>query len=217
MSIGEKIKEHRKKKNLSQEQFAEIFNITRQTVSNWENEKSYPDLEVIIKISEFFEISTDELLKDDPVVVKKIDNEKNKNKKLLIGMISFISLTLVASLCLFFYIKKINSISFEISQNKTINTTTTNKQSIDIDQGFFNLPKKGKTTIKANGDIDSGELFISIINLSDKQKVYQITGDTLKDEQTILLPEGSYEIQIKANNYKENIVSLDYQVKIDNQ
>ena len=41
MNIGSKIIEIRKKRNMTQEDFAKIFHVTRQTVSNWENQKSY--------------------------------------------------------------------------------------------------------------------------------------------------------------------------------
>lgn len=50
MDIGDQINNLRKKNGLSQDEFAELFHISRQTVSNWENGKSYPDLEMIIKI-----------------------------------------------------------------------------------------------------------------------------------------------------------------------
>ena len=61
MNIGEQINNLRKKHGLSQDDFANLFNVSRQTVSNWENGKSYPDLEMIIKISDYFKISVDEL------------------------------------------------------------------------------------------------------------------------------------------------------------
>ncbi|MEG2059998.1 MAG: helix-turn-helix transcriptional regulator, partial [Lachnospiraceae bacterium] len=57
MILGEKISELRKDKNLNQDTFAELFHVTRQTVSNWENGKSYPDLEIILKISDEFQVS----------------------------------------------------------------------------------------------------------------------------------------------------------------
>lgn len=52
MNIGKKIIEIRKERNMTQEDFANIFHVTRQTVSNWENEKSYPDLQTLIRIFE---------------------------------------------------------------------------------------------------------------------------------------------------------------------
>ncbi|WP_405317079.1 helix-turn-helix transcriptional regulator [Faecalibacillus faecis] len=56
MSIGNKIYILRKKYKMSQEQFASLFFVTRQTVSNWENEKNFPDLQILIKISNQFNI-----------------------------------------------------------------------------------------------------------------------------------------------------------------
>ena len=50
--------------------------MTRQTVSNWENEKSYPDLQMLIDISNRFEISLDTLIKEDSKMVKTIDKER---------------------------------------------------------------------------------------------------------------------------------------------
>ena len=54
MSIGEQINSLRKRNSLSQDDFANMFHVSRQTISNWENGKSYPDLEMIIKISNYF-------------------------------------------------------------------------------------------------------------------------------------------------------------------
>ncbi len=57
------ISELRKQEKLSQDDFANIFHVSRQTVSNWENGKSYPDVEMLIKISDYFGISVDQLIK----------------------------------------------------------------------------------------------------------------------------------------------------------
>lgn len=48
---------------MSQDDFANIFHVSRQTVSNWENGKSYPDVEMLVKISDYFGISVDQLIK----------------------------------------------------------------------------------------------------------------------------------------------------------
>ena len=61
MNIGEQINNLRKKHGLSQDDFSNLFNVSRQTISNWENGKSYPDLEMIIKISDYFKISVDKI------------------------------------------------------------------------------------------------------------------------------------------------------------
>lgn len=81
MTLGSNIQKIRKEASLSQEAFAEMFQVSRQTISNWENSKSYPDLETIIKISDSFHISLDVLLKEDLIMVKTFDHEVKSTRK----------------------------------------------------------------------------------------------------------------------------------------
>ena len=76
MNIGNQISTIRKERQLTQEQFGSLFHVIRQTVSNWENQKSYPDLQMLIGISNQFEISLDTLIKEDSKMVKTIDKER---------------------------------------------------------------------------------------------------------------------------------------------
>ncbi len=62
MEFGEKIKEVRTRNNLTQEQFATQLHVTRQAVSNWENNRNLPDLEMLIAIATIFQLSLDELI-----------------------------------------------------------------------------------------------------------------------------------------------------------
>ena len=62
MDLGKKIMTMRNEKNLSQEQLAEKLNVTRQTISNWENGKFYPDIDSLVNLSKFFNVSLDVLL-----------------------------------------------------------------------------------------------------------------------------------------------------------
>ena len=64
MDIGTKIKDARIAGQLTQEQVAEALGISRQTVSNWENNKTYPDIVSVIKLSDLYAISLDRLLKE---------------------------------------------------------------------------------------------------------------------------------------------------------
>ena len=52
----------RKNKNISQEELANIINVTKATISNWENNKGYADGELLIKMAEYFGVTTDYLL-----------------------------------------------------------------------------------------------------------------------------------------------------------
>lgn len=103
MTLGNNIKRIRKEAKLSQEDFAEKFCVTRQTVSNWENSKSYPDLETIIRISDSFEISLDILLKEDITMVKTIDHEVKSTRKYAraLTVIAFIVVLLIGSFAVY--------------------------------------------------------------------------------------------------------------------
>lgn len=101
---GNQIATIRKEQQLTQEKFGELFHVTRQTVSNWENEKSYPDLQTLVDISNRFDISLDTLLKEDSKMVAAIDREKVlgtlKREKSIIDFFTGAGTGLVAS-CLF--------------------------------------------------------------------------------------------------------------------
>ena len=86
--IGSKIKAARLKKKMTQEQVAELLGVSRQTISNWENEKSYPDIISVIKMSDYYEASLDYLLKGEQKMKTYYDyleestNVVKSNKKL---------------------------------------------------------------------------------------------------------------------------------------
>lgn len=80
MELNKQIKKYRTNMNLSQEEFAEKIYVTRQTVSNWENEKSYPDIHSILLMSSLFDVSLDQLIKGDLDIMKEeIKFERNAN------------------------------------------------------------------------------------------------------------------------------------------
>lgn len=78
MLLGEKIKVYRKKLKLSQEELAEKLTTSRQTISSWENDKTYPDIQTIIVLSELFKISIESLLKED---VEKMKNMLDSHER----------------------------------------------------------------------------------------------------------------------------------------
>ena len=77
MEIANQIKRLRSEKGLSQDDLAEKIFVSRQTVSNWENEKTYPDIKSLILLSEVFETSLDALIKGDLNEMKRqIDGQE---------------------------------------------------------------------------------------------------------------------------------------------
>ena len=81
MSIGEKIVEARRAKNLTQEQLAELLGVTRQSISRWEQNQAYPEMEKILRLSDILEVSCDYLLKEN--VTKKDYTTVNKGKSFM--------------------------------------------------------------------------------------------------------------------------------------
>lgn len=65
MNLGDKLTKLRKENNYTQEQLADIFDVSRQTISKWENNIAYPETEKLLKIGELYKCSMDYLLKDD--------------------------------------------------------------------------------------------------------------------------------------------------------
>lgn len=73
------LREKRKELNLTQQEVAEQLNVTRQTVSNWEVGKSYPDVPTLIEISNFYNLSLDYMLKGDVELMNKIKKDSTES------------------------------------------------------------------------------------------------------------------------------------------
>ena len=87
MEIEKKLKDVRMQAGLTQEQVAEKIMVSRQTVSNWENGKSLPDIVSIMSLSDLYQISIDELLKGDKRMKEKMEKDANiakANKRVIL-------------------------------------------------------------------------------------------------------------------------------------
>ena len=71
MYISKRLKELRAANGFSQERLAELLNVSRQTVSSWENERSYPDVHNLIMLCDIYSVSLDDLMKGDIEIMKK--------------------------------------------------------------------------------------------------------------------------------------------------
>ena len=81
MEIGKQLKEARIKSHLTQEMVSEKINVSRQTISNWENEKSYPDIINIIELNNLYSITLDELIKGDERIIEHLEERKHGYSK----------------------------------------------------------------------------------------------------------------------------------------
>lgn len=99
MELGNQIKHYRNEKGLSQEELAERVYVTRQSISNWENNKNYPDINSLVLLSEVFEISIDNLIKGDLEQMKKeINSEEVKKLNFYATMMGILMLVAFISL-----------------------------------------------------------------------------------------------------------------------
>ena len=95
MEIGKKLKEARQMSGLTQENVAEKLNVSRQTISNWETEKFYPDILYVLQLSDLHQVSLDELLKGYERMIQHLEDSTNvvkSNKKILLAFICNICL-----------------------------------------------------------------------------------------------------------------------------
>ena len=98
MKIEKKLKDAREQAGLTQEHVAEAVMVSRQTISNWENAKSLPDIISVIKLSDLYKISVDELLKGDQKMQKKIEKDANiaRTNKRVILVTAIITMAVLA-------------------------------------------------------------------------------------------------------------------------
>ena len=105
MEIGKKLKDARMKSGFTQETVAEKINVSRQTISNWENEKSYPDIISVIALSDLYSTSLDDLLKGDREMMEHLEECTNvvRSTQKLIGAIilNVITVILLVTLSMF--------------------------------------------------------------------------------------------------------------------
>ena len=80
MELGKQIRKYRNDLSLSQDELAEKVFVSRQTISNWENDKSYPDVKSLCLLSEIFQVSLDQLIKGDVEKMREQMNQEDKRK-----------------------------------------------------------------------------------------------------------------------------------------
>ena len=98
MELGSQIKKYRNEFSLSQDALAEKVYVSRQTISNWENGKSYPDVNSLVLLSEVFQTSIDRLIKGDVEVMKKqVRSEDTREFKRLNTLYFILFLALMVS------------------------------------------------------------------------------------------------------------------------
>ena len=158
MNISSQIRKLRDEKNISQEELAEKVFVSRQTISNWENDKNYPDIKSLLLMCEVFDVSLDYLVKGDVETMKKaIQNDDIKKMRLYsniyaIEWVGFLLLAIILvnmlmnktpftsrnyifiGICVIFYVIMMTT-AFKLEKIKKANDVQTYKEIIAFLEG----------------------------------------------------------------------------------
>ena len=147
MEIGKKLKNARIEAGLTQEKAAEKIDVSRQTISNWENEKSYPDIISVIALSDLYSVSLDELLKGDQKMAEHLEEstnvvKSNANRNKIITILSYMLVWAIAMIVFWFFTSGSDAMGYSLMFLWIILPVTTFVVSIVIGKNDF--WKKGK-------------------------------------------------------------------------
>lgn len=117
MEIGSKFKKARLEKKLTQENVANILNVSRSTISSWEVGRSYPDLDNLVSISKLYDVSLDNLLREDSKMVKKLSLD-TKQKKIFKIIIASLLVFIVITVGYMFMLSKSYNTGVEVPLNE---------------------------------------------------------------------------------------------------
>lgn len=220
MKLGKEIAQIRKDNSMTQEAFGQIFHVTRQTVSNWENEKSYPDLETLVAISDRFGISLDTLLKEDEHMIQTIDKERRRGKRLLKIVIAALGVVVIAcaSYSGYWYYQKAN---FEERFESTVQKYGFSPQIISDERGndfstgayiaedgaitYNIIPPDFPALLSFDTNIDEGAKFITAECTADDQHlVLRCSPTDVMDESGDIQTEATFTTLYLDKGMQEN-------------
>ena len=95
MNVGARIKKHREKQNISQDELALKVFVSRQTISNWETNKSYPDIKSLTMLSNIFHVTLDDFIKGDIEEMKRIVSKEKIEKFNIMSYIFLVEMLIV--------------------------------------------------------------------------------------------------------------------------
>lgn len=116
MEFNEKLKLLREKKNITQEELANVLYVSRTAVSKWESGKGYPSIDTLQKIAEFYEISIDELLSSNELLnltKKNIDSSRRQTNNLIYSIIDILT-------CILFFIPLFRSRNDNVVESSSL-------------------------------------------------------------------------------------------------
>lgn len=124
MKFNEKLIKLRKASGLSQEELGDKLNVSRQTISKWELGETTPEMDKLVKMSEIFNITLDELVKDENIEPQINNTNTQKLAGMMIKILKGIGILLIIILIFYIIFAIVGLISFNtIDENSDSNTT----------------------------------------------------------------------------------------------
>lgn len=193
--IGKLIKEIRKKNNLSQQKFAEKYGVTYQAVSKWENGKNIPDILLLKRISDDFEIGIDGLLEGKA----SSDKVKGKNNNMLVLVVVVFILSIIIFISVMVHLLHADDFKFKTLSTGCSNFTISgsiaynaNKSSIYISEVKY-----------CGGDDNTKYKFIECSLYEEINNVKTLI-TTCESSSDVTLEDFLKDIKIGADDYKQN-------------
>lgn len=191
--IGKRIYELRIKNNLTQKELADKLMVTSQAISKWENGRGIPDIEMLQKLSEIFEVDISEIL---------TGNIKKRSKKLLFGLVGLGLVILIV--IIFILIKVLSNDDFKISKLASDNDAfhvkgiiaySNNKKSIYISQVDYSKEEKEKEYLNL-------QCILYEVNGDMEKKISECSSQVHDDSgTTFTLSELLKDVELNVDNY----------------
>lgn len=201
-SIGEKIKEARTEKKMTQQELADLLNISRSAISNWESERNYPDLDTIVRLSDILEISLNKLLREDKIMVKEISEEQRKNSKRKIMLRIITPLFIISLLSTSYFLYQENSHVhnlFSPTFDKTITLENNTQNGKEFEFSYTNNVFWKKEIVNSDGS--ASEIEIRIIDKKTNNTVYDFSTKPGKSHKLDSLKKNTdYLIELRGKN-----------------
>lgn len=193
MEIGSKLKKARLEKKLTQENVANLLNLSRSTISSWEVGRSYPDLDNLVAISDLYDVSLDILLREDAKMVKQLSLD-TKQKKMFKIIISLLLIVIVSTAGYLFMLEKSYQTGVEIPLNEIeISTITLSSVSEnDADTGITLRAKSENAFYRIEPDnfgayVDDESIYLILNTIFDPFSI--VAKKELSESNSFMAPE----------------------------
>jgi transcriptional regulator with XRE-family HTH domain len=214
MEIGPKFKKARLEKKLTQENVAEILNVSRSTISSWEVGRSYPDLDNLVSISNLYDVSLDNLLREDSKMVKKLSLDTTQKKRFKIIISLLLIFIVITAGYVFMLLNSYNTgVEVPLNEIEISDITLSSVSHNDADTGITIQAKSESTFYRIEPDnflvyVEDGSIYLILRTIFDPFSI--VANKEITDFNSFMAPD-SFSDETKVyliENVKEGNIKL---------